>query len=192
MAQPPHEQLDHLVPEPGEMAQLTGRDFSFGIAKYLAGALPKDARVFALIQMGWFPPVAISLGEISGGYELSGAEVNHKPGTAWNTVQPKEPLNSCTTRIDRVVGDRIIAVWDQMVLQTHDGGGGLPLHPDGAAGFYASRFGNRIVSGWSGSNEGNPKHLFEIAFRLSELCLNGTESDTGIWAKIDGEITAIR
>ena len=166
---PGHMQIDHLVPEVREPPT------DIRLVSRMEKDFPNDLRIIAISTFGPFPPFAVGLKARSDGYDLLGSEVVGASQWWWSKIDKLETYR-CKANLARADGDAIVAAWDREVPKAYDDGGELPLIPDGDTTHYATRIGHRVMSGWSGANEGMPRQMLDIAFNLHKLCKSSSEN----------------
>jgi hypothetical protein len=195
---------DHLVPEDSALALLVPNQYRFGNTFYLkslAPAFDQFVRVFVVEEGSPFPESVIGLKKIDSHYYIFGAQPSgptsyvHQPapllpplkllGTdgklhlepAAKPVIRKPPpyvLKTCKQDIGYEMAERIVKVWDSVLLQTRPEAGKPQFASDGANFHFGSNMAYTVVTGFALNvpHNSRPGWLGLIGYDLSAICWN--------------------
>jgi hypothetical protein len=193
--------LSHLVPEDSALARLVPKKFQFYSEYYfqsLAPVIDRSVRVFAIETDSPFPESIIGLKNSDEelyifGAQPSGPTFSRNPPppqpplkllgtdgkfhneTMPTVVPPKPPpyhLNLCDGKIDQKLAQRIVRVWDSVLLETRPDANMPEIGTDGMIVHFASNMPYRVATGVALGVDHNsrPAALGRIAYDLSAIC----------------------
>jgi hypothetical protein len=180
---------------------LIPKDYRFGSSDYLQNLDPvidRSLRIFAIDTDSPFPDSLIALRQRDDAFEIFGAEPTGRDPRSYETAPPQSfklmgtdgklheerhirpaptprhtyPLKTCSARIEKVLAERLVRVWDSVLLETRPDAGMPLIATDGMTQHFASNLKYTVVTGRAlGIDFGSrPSLLGRASYDLKAIC----------------------